>query len=68
MNIQTDADRNLTAAINAVVLLGRIDSTPRQGGGGRHVSPLDPAVLSPKSQRFAFLLLGGGECYSSKQE
>ena len=34
---------NLTVV---VVMLGRVDSKPRQGGGGRHVSPTNSAVLS----------------------
>ena len=28
------------------IMLGRIDSKPKQGGGGRHVSPTDSVALS----------------------
>lgn len=48
-----------------VVVLGRTDSKPRQGGGGRHVSPIDPAVLRTQSPRFGFLLFEGGMLHSS---
>ena len=36
--------------ITSVIVLARIDSKGRQGAGGRHVSPINSAVLSSQKR------------------